>query len=262
MKTLSKKARRQQLILEQLEINPAMRVGEMADELAVSAETVRRDLAELDASGRIKRTYGGAVRTTAFEPVLAERLKQFVPERERIARHAMTLIEKTDSLFIGGGATTLHFARALKSVGRRITVLTSSLGMAVELSGNPLIEAVSMPGKVEPREGIVYGPETLEYIDRYRTPLAIIGASAIDETGVSEALRNAAHVYEAMVDVADRTIVLADHSKFGNRSLRMILNWGPNTTLITDAAPDPCILAALEESGATVEIAPANGGSA
>ncbi|MBK0329284.1 DeoR/GlpR transcriptional regulator [Rhodobacteraceae bacterium F11138] len=255
MQKQSKKGRRQAHILENLDINPAMRVGELADKLDVSSETVRRDLAELDAAGRIRRTYGGAVRTTTFEPVLAERLKLHVTAREKIARHAMTLLEDADSLLIGGGATTLHFARALKSIDRQITVLTASFGIAIELATNPLIEVISLPGKVEPKEGLLHGPETLEYINRYRTPIAVMGASGIDETGVSEALLSAAQVYEAMIRIADHTIVLADGSKMGNRSLRQILSWGPDTTLVSDTAPTSAIRHAFDEAGAAFRIA-------
>ena len=79
-KNQSKKARRQSNILDVLQLDPAKRVTELANELDVSAETVRRDLAELDASGRIKRTYGGAVRIAQFEPALSERLKLHVAE--------------------------------------------------------------------------------------------------------------------------------------------------------------------------------------
>lgn len=253
---LPKKTKRQDRILEALEINPAMRVNELAERLDVSSETVRRDLKELNARGRIKRTYGGAVRTNSFEPDLSDRLKLHVNSREKISRHAVSLLGDVDSLFIGGGATTLHFARALKSTKRRLTVLTASFSIATELSANPLIEVVFLPGKVEPREGLVYGPETLDYINRYRTPIAIMGASAVDEIGVSEALLNSAQVYEAMIKCADRTIVLADSSKMGSRSLRMILEWGPNTQLLTEKRPDQSIVTAINEASATLTVAP------
>lgn len=255
MKNQSKKVQRQKRILENMEINPAIRVGQLAEKLAVSPETVRRDLAELDASGRIKRTYGGAVRTTSFEPALVERLKLHVAAREQIARHTLALLEETDCLFIGGGATTLHFARALRSIDRRITVLTAAFGVAIELATNPLIDVIALPGKVEPKEGIAFGPDTLEFVERHRVPLAVMGASAIDESGVSEALVNAAQVYQAMCRNAESTFVVADASKIGNRSLRMILNWGPDTTLITDRKPSDSISKALQDKGTTIEIA-------
>lgn len=254
IKKLPKKTKRQDRILKALEMNPAIRVNELAAMLNVSLETIRRDLKELDANGSIKRTYGGAVRTETFEPHLTERLKLHVTSRQKIADHAVGLLGDADSLFIGGGATTLHFARALKMTKRQLTVLTASFSIATELSSNPLMDIIFLPGKVEAREGQVYGPETLDYISRYRTPITIVGASAVNETGVSEALLSAAQIYEAMIKSADRTIVLADSSKMGGRSLRTILGWGPNTQLVTEKQPDQQIATALETAGATLMV--------
>lgn len=119
---------------------------------------------------QIRRTYGGAVRTNEFEPALAERLKLHNEERERIARYAVSKIEGEATLIIGGGATTLHFARALRNIERKITVLTVTFDIAIELAKNPLIEVMSLPGLVEPKEGLVCGPETVNAIAQYKVP--------------------------------------------------------------------------------------------
>ncbi|MEM8949303.1 MAG: DeoR/GlpR family DNA-binding transcription regulator [Pseudomonadota bacterium] len=254
VKKLSKKSTRQSRILDVLEVNPTIRVNALAAELDVSTETVRRDLAELDETGRLKRTYGGAVRTTAFEPALAERLKLHVQERERIARHAVTLLDDIQSLFIGGGATTLHFARALRSIDHPLTVLTPALNIAIELASNPLIEVMSLPGMVEPQERLVHGADTLKTISQFRTQIAVVGASALDQAGVSEALLSAAQVYAAMIESADQTLVLADQSKFGNRSLQLITGWRSTTTLLTNTRPETSLLDYIESQGGKVVI--------
>ncbi len=255
VKKISKKSARHSRILDVLEINPTIRVNALADELSVSTETVRRDLAELDETGRIKRTYGGAVRTTAFEPALTERLKLHVQERERVARHAVALLDDIQSLFIGGGATTLHFARALRSINHPLTVLTPALNIAIELAGNPLIEVMSLPGVVEPKERLVHGGETLKAISQFRAQIAVVGASALDQAGVSEALLSAAQVYAAMIESADRTLVLADHSKFGKRSLQLITEWNPGVSLIADTHLDPNLHDHIESQGGKIAIA-------
>ena len=210
---------------------------------------MRRDLAELDETGRIKRTYGGAVRTTAFEPALVERLKLHVQERERVARLALTLLDDVKSLFIGGGATTMQFARALRSIDHPLTVLTPAMSIAMELASNPLIEVLSLPGIVEPKEGLVHGAETLKAISQFRTQIAVVGASALDHAGVSEALLSAAQVYAAMIGSADRTLVLADRSKFNKRSLQLITGWTPDITLLADTDPDPDLRDHIESQG-------------
>ncbi|KZY47575.1 hypothetical protein A3731_29555 [Roseovarius sp. HI0049] len=249
---MSKKTQRHDQILSILEVNPSIRVAEMADELGVSSETVRRDLTELDETGRIKRTYGGAVRTKAFEPALAERLQLHTKAREQIAQRALERIGDAGSLFISGGATTLHFARALRGIDRQLTVLTPAFSIATELSVNPLIQVMSLPGIVEPREGLVYGSETIKCIKQFRTPIAITGASGVDEEGMSEALLHAGQVYSAMIEAADEALILADASKFGFRSLQRIIDWGPNVTLITDERPPPPLWEAIRQSEADI----------
>ena len=85
--TKSRKELRHDRILAAFGANPALRVNRLAEELDVSTETIRRDLAELDRIGRLSRTYGGAVSTgSRFEPALNERLGLHVAERQAIAR--------------------------------------------------------------------------------------------------------------------------------------------------------------------------------
>jgi DNA-binding transcriptional regulator YhcF (GntR family) len=105
------KSERQARIVSELRAAPALRVNDLADRLDVSTETVRRDFTELEERGLINRTYGGAMRPMSLEPALAEREQLMVAERERIASCAVQLVEDNDILMIGGGATTLHFAR-------------------------------------------------------------------------------------------------------------------------------------------------------
>ena len=96
----SGKSGRQEQIIADLRLYPAMRVGELAERLGVSSETIRRDLAELDERGLINRTYGGAMRPVVYEPGLAEREGLMVPERQRIAAAAVAGIEANDILMI------------------------------------------------------------------------------------------------------------------------------------------------------------------
>lgn len=252
----TKKTVRQDRILAELDSNPAIRVNELADNLEVSPETIRRDLSELDEAGRINRTYGGAVRSQVFEPALTERLKLHIEERQRIAAAAVAATGDAESLFIGGGATTLQFARALRSAARPMTVITPAFSIATELSSNPLIQVMSLPGIVEAKEGLVQGPETLAAIQKYRTPIAVVGASGIDAGGVSEALLPAAQVYSEMIASAEKTLILADSSKYNRRALQRITQWSPRIHLICDTEPTGELAAALDAAGAIVLVAP------
>lgn len=252
----SRKDIRHDRILSALEMNPALRVAQLADELSVSAETVRRDLAELDEQGRINRTYGGAVRSSHFEPALQERMSIKVPERRNIARTAVQRYGGADTLLLGGGATMMQFARALRLTQQRMTVVTPAYAIANELALNPLIEVMMLPGTFEPQEGLVGGPETIRAIARYRTQATIIGASGLNEEGVSEAMLSVGEVYTAMLQHAGEGVILADHSKFEKRALVLLRGWTPGLTLVTDRQPPAGLASAIRENGSALVVAP------
>ena len=251
----SRKGIRHDRILSELEANPAMRVSQLAEELAVSTETIRRDLAELDQLGRISRTYGGAVRSSHFEPALTERMTIHVPERRAIAQAAVQRYAGADALLLGGGATMLQFARALRTTQHRLTVVTPAYAIANELATNPLIDVMMLPGTFEPREGLVFGPETIRAIARYRAPVTIIGASGLNEEGISEAMLNVGEVYTAMLQHAAEGVILADHSKFGKQALVLLCPWSRGLTLITDEQPPAPLANAMGASEASLVVA-------
>lgn len=251
----SKKSVRQDRILAALDLNPSMRVRDLAGELGVSTETIRRDLADMDEDGRINRTYGGAVRGQVSEPNLAERLTLHVEARQAIARRAADLIGDAQTLFIGGGATTLHFVRVLRGIERPLSVITPAYRVAAELSVNPFIQTMCLPGIFEGKEGLATGPETLAAIERFRAPVAIMGASGVDPAGVSEAMLDASAVYAALIRCSDTAYILADQSKFGCRSLTLITPWAENIHLVTDVAPAGALAEAIAQEGASVTVA-------
>lgn len=251
--TKSRKELRHSEILAALEANPTLRVNQLAEQLKVSTETIRRDLAELDQIGRLSRTYGGAVSTgNRFEPALPDRLSLHVAERQAIARTAIDRFGTAETMLLGGGATMLNFARALRMTQQRHTVITPAYQIAVELSANPLIEVMLLPGVFEPQERIVYGPETIRALDRYRAEVVIIGASGLASLGVSEAMLQVGEVYSAMLQHAERSVVLADHSKFGKRALMLLTGWTGRMSLVTDRMPEGDLQLAMREAGSDI----------
>ncbi len=239
------KSDRQARIVAELRASPALRVNELAILLHVSTETVRRDLAELDERGLINRTYGGAMRPVAFEPALAEREALMVAEREAIATAAVKLVESNDILMIGGGATTLHFARRLAAERNHVTVITHAISIAMVLATNPLHKVLMLPGQYDGREGLIHGPDTIEALQRFRANTAFLGASGLTAEGPSDAGVGPGLIYGAMMRRAAHTVVLADRTKFNRPSLAVYGAWSSATTLVSDAAPDGELASAL-----------------
>ncbi len=252
----SRKHLRQDRIIALLRANPTVRIAELAREFEVSTETVRRDLDELSETGAVNRTYGGAARSSlGHEAAVNERLLEHVGERESIGRYASTLVEPGELVMIDGGSTTIHFARQLAAVGRDLTVLTNSLGVAAAVSQNPSSKVVICPGDYHPYEGIVTGPETIAFLERFFVDKTFIGASGLTEAGPSEAHSGAAWVKRRMLEQAKQRCLLLDASKFGAIRHELICPLTNIDELVTDRKPSDWLYSALHQASVTTHIA-------
>ncbi|RMD63327.1 MAG: DeoR/GlpR transcriptional regulator [Alphaproteobacteria bacterium] len=248
---------RQARILALLRANPAVRIAALAREFDVSTETVRRDLDELSRAGELSRTYGGAARTTVrHEAAIGERLRERVAERERIGRLAATLLRPADVLMIDGGSTTVQLARVLAGeTDDELTIVTNSLDVARTAGTNPRLRIVLCPGDYNPHEGVVTGPETLAFLERFHADTAIIGASGLNTEGVSEAHPGAAWVKRRMIARAARRLLVLDSSKFDTVHFERVCTLEAVDGLVTDCRPEGPLAAALERAGVEIHLA-------
>lgn len=251
------KAARQSRIIEALGATPSLRVNDLAAWLAVSTETVRRDLAELAEAGKINRTYGGAMRSVPHEPGVAVREALMPAERARIAEAAVDCVEAGDILAIGGGATTLHFARRLAGARDHLTVITHAFSIAAALAANSTNKVLMLPGLYDGREGLIHGPDTIGALNRFHVNKAFLGASGLTADGPNDAGLGPGLVYGAMMRRTAQTFILADHSKFETPSLTVYGSWSSSISLITDMPPQGMLAAALRDAGVPVIVAAA-----
>lgn len=249
------KQARQAQILAALGQGPSLRVAELARRLSVSTETIRRDLDALTEQGLLNRTYGGAVSPPSREPALNERHRLLVAERERIARAASGLVQPGSLVMLGSGATTTHVARRLAMEHRDLTVITHAFSVATALSLNPTITVLLAPGVYQAAEGAVLGAHTQSFLAGFNADLAILGASGLSPEGPSDALIASATVYSAMAARAAATLLVADRSKFGAVFAARWADWKQIARLVTDAAPEGALGAALARHGVAVTVA-------
>lgn len=249
----TKKTDRQDRILRELRANTAIRISELARELNVSGETIRRDLAELGEAGAINRTYGGAVaRPFGAEPNWNERHNLMREERERIAKAAVDLASPGDVLMLESGSTILHFAQQLVGTAKDLTVVTPSPYVAIALAPNPSITVILCPGTLNAREGTVLGPETVAFLEQFNASTAFVGSSGITANGLNETLSGMAIVKRAILARARRRVVLLDHTKFDQPSLAIAGTLSEINTLVTDRAPAGDLADALSRAGVQV----------
>lgn len=256
---LAEERRRQ--VLQWLEQEGRVQVTEVARRLAVSPMTVRRDLERLEADGLLVRTHGGAlpvgVTTPRELPYASKRARQ-VEAKRKIGRLAASLVRAGETVILDAGSTTLEIARHLPP---RITlkVVTNDLLIARELADRKGIDVYLTGGQV--RQGVysLQGPETEAYLRATHVDRAFLGADGVDAVyGLSTTNRQKVPVKQAMLAAAERTYVVADHSKLGRRAFARFAGIGEAGALICDdQARAACAsqLAALEETGLEVLLA-------
>lgn len=249
------KSDRQTRIVAELRATPTLRVNDLSARLGVSTETVRRDLAELDNAGLISRTYGGATSAVHGEPGVKIRETLRIAERRLIANAAIKFVSPGDILMIGGGATTLHFARRLSADFDHLTIITHAFSIAAALAANSTHKIVMLPGQYDGREGLIHGADTIDALQLFHANKAFLGASGLTAEGPNDAGLGPGLVYGAMVRRSAQTIILADHGKFDAPSLKVFSRWSATMTLVTDAQPSGALGKAIQSSGAKLVVA-------
>jgi DeoR/GlpR family transcriptional regulator of sugar metabolism len=252
---LGKKQRHERILAEMMATSQ-IRVGDLAADLQVSTETIRRDLYELEERGLINRTYGGATRPFGTEPSLTERHRLMVPEREAMAAAVVKFIKPNEVIAIGAGATTTHVARRMAAECRDLTVIAHSFSVAMALAANPTFRVLMCPGRYNGREGMMAGAEAIEFLQSYNVNRTILSITGITAEGLADAEADAALVYKAMVNRAAETIVVADHAKFEVQALAIWARTHEVQRFVTDKEPGGAIGRALQRARVELTVAP------
>jgi DeoR/GlpR family transcriptional regulator of sugar metabolism len=242
---------RQHRILDMLTKSRAISTARAAKALAVSEETVRRDFEKLEADGHLSREHGGAVRINdnRRDLPLDSRESANVVEKEAIAKVALAQIQTGDTVFFDASSTVFHLARLLANL--EVTVLSNGLKVAIELARQPEVEVILVGGVVSPRSLSCQGTVTDQMLESYHVQKVFISCRGLDaQRGLSEANAEQASLRRKIIKFADRTIVLADHTKIGLKSSYFFARLADVDTLITDCAPDTKFKKALKQCGA------------
>jgi DeoR family glycerol-3-phosphate regulon repressor len=230
-------------------------VDDLAARLGASRETIRRDLTSLSRRGLVQKYHGGAAIPSGEGPFLI-RMGENAARKARIARAAASLFAPGDVLFIDTGSTTAYFAEELARV-ENLTVFTNSATIAHTIGKVDNGARVFMPGgeyKADNRQMV--GAMTVEHIRRFRARRAVLTIGAMNAAdGVMDFNVEEAQVARAMIARADELIILADSSKFGLSGVFGVCPLEQIEILVTDAAPEGDLAAALKQAGTEIIIA-------
>jgi DeoR/GlpR family transcriptional regulator of sugar metabolism len=247
---------RRDRILTAITANAALRMSELARELNVSTETIRRDLDFLHEKGLVRRHYGGAIpKPVGTEPTWSERLAALPERKAAIARTAAGLISDNDVLMLGAGATVFTFAKQLAAENRRVTVFTNNLAAGTCFPPESRARVIIAPGEYSPAEGCTLGPETNAFIEKFRVDTVLLSVSGLSTFGGTEVVSGIAWAERAMLGRSARHILMVDHTKFGNSSLELVCKLSEIDVLVTDMMPEADLLEALRMANVEIVVA-------
>ncbi|MFC4601842.1 DeoR/GlpR family DNA-binding transcription regulator [Cohnella hongkongensis] len=222
-----------------------MTVADLSRRFSVSEVTIRKDLIELERQGLLLRRHGSAV---ALEqpaiPPFGIRSRLESDEKEAIARAAAELIHDGDSVLIDAGTTPMAVAVQLKP--KKITVVTNSLAVGLELSDSPATVSLACGELIAGRNGVA-GPDTEHYLERIRVNWAIIGASGFrPDQGFSTSSAIEAATKKKMIEAAHKVMLVVDHSKFARIKPALFAAFDRIDTVVTSVKTPPAVLRDLE----------------
>ncbi len=247
-------AERRQAILDTLRRDGKVLASELAETLAISEDTVRRDLKELAEAGLLQRVHGGALPRSPVPLDYRDRRGRDLDAKRAIGRAAAALVGTRDTVLLDGGTTNLEVARALPP-GYRGTVVTSSLPAALAVSEHPGAEVVVLGGRLLKPLLSCVGHRVAEELARVRADLCFFGAASLDPgSGAGSLDYEEVQAKRAMIAVAARVVAVLSGEKLGTASPFVVASMAEIDVLVTDATAPADVVERCRAQGVGVVV--------
>ena len=248
------KDERQSLILDLLMQQDSLLVTDLSEQLNVSSVTIRKDLTELEKKKKLYRNHGKAILIDPYSENknVSEKERLYVEEKRLIGAAAAQLVTPRDSILIASGTTVHALARNIHTTDK-LTVITASLEVARILANDNNVDIIELGGILRHSSLSVVGKYAESALSDFSCSKLFIGVDGIDlDFGITTTNMMEASLNRVMIQTAQKTIVLADSSKFGRRGFSKICDLEAVDRIITDNGIQPLYLDRLRERGIEV----------
>jgi DeoR family glycerol-3-phosphate regulon repressor len=246
---------RQRKILSLLKQEATASVEDLARQLDVTSQTIRRDVKLLQDEGLILRYHGGvSVLSSVQNEDYGDRQVINVEAKRKIAQAVAKRLPSSCSAFINIGTTTEEVARALLQ-HNDLHIVTNNLNVAAILADNPRCEIIIAGGIVRNRDKGIVGDSTVDFIKQFKVDVGIIGISSIELDGT---LRDfdprEVRVAQSIIEQSRQVWLVADSSKISRSALMRIGHVSDIDVFFTNEKPPAPLAKVLADNGVTVVV--------
>lgn len=237
-------------IISVLQHKKRMGTSELEQELYVSSSTLRRDLIELEKMDKVRRGFGYVelVKPDNLELPYLFRGQEREQEKRQIAATASIFLSDNQAIFIDSSSTASFLAPYLAKLNH-VIVITNDLRIAVALDGLPSIKTFLTGGRLRNGSGSILGDDSIAFLSNFRANLFFMSCVGLADHGVFMSSQEQSSVKRAMMQRAEKTILLCDHSKFGVKSYYQLCSEQSLEAVITDEDPGMGIGRELADAG-------------
>jgi len=249
---------REQEILHEIRLaGGSCRIGFLARKLAVSDETIRRNIKTLEANGLVKKVHGGVSLSGSAavpESPFQRRMDRNTETKKALAARVADMIDNGDSLFLDVGSTTAYVAQALQN-HQDLCIVTNSIAVAHMLVARNNNRIFLAGGELRAVDGAAFGQEALNFVRRFNVQYAVISVDAINaHSGFMFHDIQEADISCAAIKQSQVSIVIADSTKIGPQAPIAMLSPEDINVLVTNEQPDKHVVSMLEKNEIALDV--------
>ena len=246
---------RAELILQQLQLQSTVKVGELSQQLQVSVDTIRRDLKTMEQNGLIKCVRGGAClpdSMISFSNFTGREVINSELKREA-SKKALEYIRSGDVIALNSGTTNTVLAQELVTLNEKFTVVTNNYAAVNILMQNPSIHLIAVGGTVDSLERSTYGSICEQEFGKYYPDIAFLSINAVNYHDEYTDFRlQEISILQLLSKNAKKVIAVMDSSKLGKCSKKKALSIDQVDMILMDDHISPEIREKYKKKGITI----------
>ena len=226
--------KRHELILDYLKEYEEAESAELAENLGVSIETIRRDLNKLADQNKLYRTHGGAMslQSQNIGQSFSTRKKSHNDGKKHIAELIRKHIFEDAVIVLDASSTAWYIAQRLPNIPCKI--ITSSMRIIHSLAHKPHIETIATGGIYSEKYDAFYGPFSEHLFSRLHIDMAIFSCTGIYEGAIWESNQLNLPFKRKVLAMSKQKFLVADHSKIERKDVFRLCDLQEVDKLFTD----------------------------